>query len=138
MSIVTCKMRLYSDSGRKLCYRESADRVGRVYLNKAFVDEWELGEDFYLQIANAVNELPQKGYCTKMIPKKATLNKVRFHESLEELGEIGDLYISKDILEYMGVYGGEIAVRIVSTANFTSSFSLGGDASAAASRKQVG
>lgn len=138
MAIVTCKMRLYSDSGRKVCYRESANRVGRVYLTRAFVDELELGEDFYIQIANSVSEFPQKGYCTRMIPKKATLNKVRFHEALDELGEIGDLYISKDILEYMGVFGGEIAVRIVSTVNFNKSFSKGGDNGAAASRKQVG
>lgn len=138
MSMVTCKMRLYSDSGRKVCYRESADRLGRVYLNKAFVDELELGDDFYLQIANSVKEFPQKGYCTRMIPKKATLNKVRFHEVLDQIGEIGDLYVNKDILEYLNVYGGEIAVRIVSTANFNHAFSTGGDAGAAADRKQVG
>lgn len=138
MAIVTCKMRLYSDSGRKVCYRESADRLGRVYLNKAFVNELELGDDFYLQIANSVNEFPQKGYCTRMIPKKATLNKVRFHEVLDQIGEVGDLYVNKDILEYLNVYGGEIAVRIVSTANFHNSLSTGGDASDSTSRKQVG
>ena len=73
-----------------------------------------------------------------MIPKKATLNKVRFHEVLDQIGEVGDLYVNKDILEYLNVYGGEIAVRIVSTANFHNSLSTGGDASASTSRKQVG
>ncbi|WP_169738599.1 hypothetical protein [Desulfofalx alkaliphila] len=126
-------MRLYSGSGQKICYRDSADRVGRVYLNKAFVDELELGDDFYLQIANSKNEFPNKGYRTRMIPKKATLNKVRYHESLEELGEIGDLYISKEILEYLGVIGGDVAVRIVSTVNFSKLLFTGGETSAAAS-----
>ncbi|RYD01491.1 hypothetical protein N752_29760 [Desulforamulus aquiferis] len=138
MAVVTCKLRLYSDSGRKLCYRESAERVGRIYLNKDLVDELELGEGFYIQLANSIDEVPKKGYCTRMIPKKATLNKVRFHESLDELGEIGDLYVSKDILEYLGIHGGsEIAVRIVSIENFNKTFSSGGDAFAATNGKQV-
>lgn len=138
MAVVTCKMRLYSDSGRKVCYRENAERLGRVYLNKAFVDELGLGDDFYLQLANSVNEFPINGYCTRMIPKKATLNKVRFHEALDELGEVGDLYINKEILEYLGIYGSYIAVRVVSTASFNNTLSTGGDANVAASGKQVG
>jgi hypothetical protein len=109
MAIATFVMRLSKSTQSSNCFKEAADRIGRVYLHPGFMS----GEKLSVQITDDESSLTGGGYRTKMVPYKSTVNKVRFVEDVNEGGELGDLYVSKSVLDYLGVEEGEpIAVRI--------------------------
>jgi len=109
MAVATFIMRLSKRTQSSNCFREAADRVGRVYLHPGFMGSDKLS----IEITANRALLSTGGYHTLMAPYKVTANKVRFVEEVSESGELGDLYVSKKVLNYLGVNeGGTIAVRI--------------------------
>jgi hypothetical protein len=102
-------MRLSKRTQASNCFKEAADRIGRVYLHPDFINSDKL----IVQVASCDSGFPAGGYQTKMVPLKKTVNKVRYVEEVNETGELGDLYISKKVLAFLGVGEEEaIAVRI--------------------------
>lgn len=98
----------------KVCYRDNLDRIGNVYLPRPMAERLGLGEEITIQLAPDKNNLLPGGYVTVMFPYKETPNKMRFKESTWEPGALGVMYVSKKILEDMGLDSGEkIAVRII-------------------------
>jgi hypothetical protein len=99
----------------KLCYREVVDRIGNIYLPKPMAKRMGLGEQILVQLAGSKSEFKgADGYITEMYPKKETPKKIRFNENTREKGELGVIYVSKEVLEDMGLSDCEIAVRITS------------------------
>lgn len=109
MAIATFIMRLSKSTQSSNCFKEAADRIGRVYLHPDFMK----GEKLTVQITTSKADFLPGGYQTKMAPYKKTANKIRFVEEVNEAGELGDLYVSKNVLSYLGVGEDEsIEVRI--------------------------
>ena len=109
MAVVTFVMRLSRSTESSNCFKEAADRIGRVYLHPGFMK----GEKLTVRIAGGKSELTPGGYHTSMIPYKKTANKIRFVEDVNEAGELGDLYVSKTVLAHLGLADeGAIAVSI--------------------------
>ncbi len=100
----------------KICYRDILDRIGNVYLPKPIVEKMCLGKEITVQLARNKSELKKGGYITTMIPHKETPKKMRFKENTWEQGALGVIYVSKTILEDMGLDSGEIAVRVARVA----------------------
>jgi len=107
MAVATFIMRLSKSTQSSNCFKEAADRIGRVYLHPDFMK----GEKLTVQITTDKSDFSSGGYQTKMIPYKKTANKIRFVEDVNETGELGDLYVSKNILSYLGV-GEEEAIVV--------------------------
>ena len=109
MATATFVMRLSRSTESSNCFKEAADRIGRVYLHPGFMK----GEKLTVRISSDKSEFIPGGYRTCMVPYKKTANKVRFVEDVNEEGELGDLYVSKQVLAYLGIGDEEaIAVRI--------------------------
>ncbi|MCL2766335.1 MAG: hypothetical protein FWD21_01450 [Peptococcaceae bacterium] len=107
MAVATFIMRLSKSTQSSNCFKEAADRIGRVYLHPDFMK----GEKLIVQITTSRANFSSGGYQTKMVPYKKTVNKVRFVEDVNETGELGDLYVSKKVLSYLGV-GEEEAIEV--------------------------
>ena len=109
MALATFVLRLTKRTQSSNCFREAADRVGRIYLHPGFIGSEKLS----VEITADKALLSSGGYHTTMVPYKVTANKVRYVEDVSETGELGDLYVSKKVLNYLGVREGEaIAVRL--------------------------
>ena len=102
-------MRFTKSTSASNCFKERGDRIGRVYLHPDFIS----GNKINVQIAGDYNNLSADGYQTIMTPYKKTLKKVRYCEDVSGGGELGSLYVSKEVLAHLGL-GEEdrIAVRI--------------------------
>lgn len=96
----------------KICYKDSMDRIGNIYLPKPVVERMGLGDEIIVQLAQDKNNLQPGGYVTSMVPYKETPKKVRFNEDTREQGALGVIYVSKRILEDMNLPG-NIAVRLI-------------------------
>lgn len=109
MAVATFVMRLSKSTQSSNCFKEAADRIGRVYLHPDFMS----GDKLNVQITTDKSDILAGGYHTMMVPYKETANKIRFVEDVNEAGELGDLYVSKTVLSYLGIRKEEkIAVRI--------------------------
>ncbi len=109
-------LRLYKNTKYKACYKENADRIGRIYLPISFIRQMKIGEEIVLQLAAGKNILPPGGYTAACVRDKETEKKIRFTEDIGEKGELGVIYISKNILDYIGSRE-RIAVRIAPPAD---------------------
>lgn len=97
----------------KMCYRDILERIGNIYLPKPMVTRMGFGDQIMVQLARDKSEFSGAcGYITEMLPKKETPKKIRFNENTREKGELGVIYVSKEVLEEMGLLDCEIAVRI--------------------------
>ncbi|WP_018086961.1 hypothetical protein [Desulfurispora thermophila] len=85
-----------------LCYDEPAGRIGRLYIHPGFADRLGLEKEIILQLSPDKTNLKPGGYQTRLFPVKTTSQKIKFIECYDEAGEIGDLYISKVVLEHLG------------------------------------
>jgi len=99
MAIATFVMRLSKRTPSHIVFKETADRIGRLYLHRDFVD----CDKVTVQIATDKSEMPEGGYKTGMIHHKQTAKKVRYKEDINGKGELGDLYVSKEVLTCLGV-----------------------------------
>lgn len=110
-------MRLNKMTKNKYCFKENMNRIGRIYLPIPAVKEMNIGSEIVLQLATDKRLLLDfpGGYVTLFIQDRKTKNKIRFKEAIEEKGELGLLYIDKDICEHIGIED-KIAVRIVPSA----------------------
>lgn len=97
----------------KVCYRDNLDRIGNVYLPRPMAERLGLGEEITIQLARDKSNFLPGGYVTAISPCKETPKKIRFKENTREQGALGVIYVSKKILEDMGLDSGEIAVRII-------------------------
>jgi len=104
-------MRLKKTTSSKACFKENMDRIGRVYLPLELLEQMSIGDEITVQLAKDKNSFPPGGYAAKFVQDKETARKVRFAEDVTEKGELGVIYVSKEILEIMGVLD-EIAVRV--------------------------
>lgn len=97
----------------KVCYRDILDRIGNVYLPRPMVEKMRLGDEITVQLARDKSQLKESGYVTAMFPYKETPKKMRFKENTWEQGSLGVIYVSKKVLQEMGLDSGEISVRII-------------------------
>ena len=104
-------MRLKKKTNCKACFKENMDRIGRIYLPLQLVEQMNIGDEITVQLALNKNSFPPGGYATRFVQNKETARKVRFAEDVMEKGELGVIYVSKEVLEIMGVLD-EIAVRV--------------------------
>lgn len=95
----------------KACFTENMDRIGRIYLPFQFLKKQNIDDEIIVQLATDINTFTAGGYVARFVYDKKTPKKVRFAEDIAEKGELGVIYISKNILECMGVQD-EIAVRV--------------------------
>ncbi|AGL03173.1 hypothetical protein [Desulfoscipio gibsoniae] len=105
-------MRLFKTTKRKVCFRDNMDRIGKLYLPLSLVDKMNISDEIIVQLAPKKSDFPTGGYVTRFVYEKETTKKIRFTEDIAEIGELGIIYISKSILEIMGLQD-EIAVRVV-------------------------
>lgn len=112
MTVMEFIMRLKKMTKTKACFKENMDRIGRIYLPIPMLKKMNIEDEIIVQLAPDKSLFPPGGYTAQFVQEKETVKKVRFAENLEEKGELGIIYISKNILESMGVHG-EIAVRVV-------------------------
>jgi len=105
-------MRLKKTTKCKACYKENMDRIGRIYLPIPLLEKMDIDDELLVQLAPDKNLLPQGGYMARFVYDKETAKKIRYIEDITEKGDLGIIYISKNILESMGVQD-EIAVRVV-------------------------
>ena len=90
-------------------YKDKIERIGKLYLYKDFISRDKL----IVQLAKSIDDLSDGGYKTIATPVKETKKKVRFVEELSQAGELGDIYVSKEVLKYLCINKNEpIAVRI--------------------------
>ena len=113
MKVMEFIMRLKKTTKCKACFKENMDRIGRIYLPIPLLEKMDIDDEVLVQLASDKNLLPQGGYMAKFVYEKETAKKIRFIEDITEQGDLGIIYISKNILESMGVQD-EIAVRVVS------------------------
>jgi hypothetical protein len=109
-------MRLNKTTKCKACFKDNLDRIGRIYLPIPMVDELNIGNEILIQLAPDKSHFPNSkeySYVTQVLWNKETAKKVRFAEDINEQGELGLIYISKNILETLGV-DDKVAVRIIS------------------------
>ncbi|MTI80023.1 MAG: hypothetical protein FH758_03920 [Firmicutes bacterium] len=104
-------MRLYKTTKYKACFRENGDRIGRIYLPLSFVQKMQINDEITLQLAKAKELLPVGGYRAACVIDKETEKKMRFVEDIGERGELGLIYINKNILHYLDTTK-QVAVRI--------------------------
>lgn len=107
-------MRLYKTTKRKACFRENMDRIGKLYLPLSMLDKMNIRDEIMVQLAPDKSDFENDGYVTRFVYEKETTKKIRFAEDIAEKGELGIIYISKNILEIIGL-NDEIAVRVIST-----------------------
>ena len=112
MPIMEFIMRLKKTTKCKACFKENMDRIGRIYLPILLLEKMNIGSEIVLQLAPYKEHLSPSGYISRFVKDKETAKKIRFTEGIEEKGEIGCIYINKNILGHIGV-DHEIAVRIV-------------------------
>ena len=109
MPVASFVMRLSRSTQAANCFKEAADRIGRVYLHPDFMQ----GGKLKVQIAADKAELAPGGYRSRLVPYKHTANKIRFVEEVDEAGELGDLYVSKQVLARLKLEETQaIAVRL--------------------------
>jgi len=106
-------MRLKKTTSCKACFKENMDRIGRVYLPLQLLEQMNIGDEITVQLALNKNSFPPGGYAARFVHDKETERKVRFAEDVTEKGELGVIYVNKEVLELMGVLD-EIAVRVTS------------------------
>ncbi|MBM7854921.1 hypothetical protein JOC37_001301 [Desulfohalotomaculum tongense] len=116
MRAIEFVLRLYKNTKYKACYKENVDRIGRIYLPISFTRQMKIGEEMVLQLAPDKNIFPPGGYTATCVKDKETEKKIRFTEDIGEKGELGVIYISKNILDYIGARD-RIAVRIAPPAD---------------------
>ena len=104
-------MRLKKTTNCKACFKENMDRIGRIYLPLQLLGKMNIDDEINVQLAPAKNCFSSGGYVARFVYDKETVKKIRFAEDITEKGELGVIYISKDILEIMDVQD-EIAVRV--------------------------
>ncbi|MTI84357.1 MAG: hypothetical protein FH756_10730 [Firmicutes bacterium] len=112
-------MRLKKTTKCKACFKENMDRIGRLYLTIQAVEQMNIGDELLVQLApdkTFFQESNKGSYTTKVVWDKETAKKVRFSEDITEKGELGVIYIGKNILESLGVKD-KIAVRITPPGN---------------------
>ncbi|SFH33577.1 hypothetical protein SAMN05660649_04786 [Desulfotomaculum arcticum] len=102
-------------TGNKACFKDNLDRVGKLYLPLPLLDKMNISDEITVQLAPGKKDLPASGYVTKVVFQKTTTNKIRFVEDITERGELVQIYISKSILEDMGLQD-NLAVRVISAA----------------------
>lgn len=112
MAVMEFIMRLKKMTETKACFKENMDRIGRIYLPIPMLTKMNIEDEIIVQLAPDKSYFSPGGYTAQFIQEKETKKKVRFAENIEEKGELGIIYISKNILESMGVQD-EIAVRVV-------------------------
>jgi len=105
-------MRLKKTTKCKACFKENMDRIGRIYLPISLLSEVNISDKLIIQLAPDKKDFPPGGYTARFVYDKETAKKIRFAEDIEEKGELGLIYISKNILENMGLQD-EVAVRVV-------------------------
>lgn len=104
-------LRLTKMTDFKACFRDNADRLGRTYLHRAFVQAMNISDALKLQLAKDQDTLPAGGYRTTLIKDKETENKIRFREEVTGGGELGEIYVNKTVVEYLEL-GDRIAARL--------------------------
>nr|WP_034630354.1 hypothetical protein [Desulfotruncus alcoholivorax] len=109
-------MRLRKTTKTKACFTDNMDRIGKLYMPLALLDKMNIGDEIILQLAPGKKDFPPGGYVTSFFYEKETVKKVRFKENIAEMGELDLIYVSKNILEEMGLQD-EIAVRVVPSGN---------------------
>ncbi|WP_042316865.1 hypothetical protein [Desulfofarcimen acetoxidans] len=105
-------LRLKKTTKCKACFKENMDRIGRIYLPIPLLEKMNIGGEIILQLAPDKSYFSPGGYAAKFVQDKETAKKVRYTEDIIEQGEMGFIYVNKNVLERLGV-GQEIAVRIV-------------------------
>ena len=112
MAIMEFILRLKKTTKCKACFKENMDRIGRIYLPIPLLEKMNIGGEIILQLAPDKSFFSPGGYAAKFVQDKETAKKVRYTEDLDEKGEMGFIYINKNVLERLRL-GEEIAVRIV-------------------------
>jgi len=103
----------------KACFKENMDRIGRLYLTIQAVEQMNIGDEILVQLAlnkAFFDNFTEDSYITQVVWDKETAKKVRFAEDINEKGELGVIYIGKNILESLGV-DDKVAVRITQPGN---------------------
>ena len=112
MRVMEFIMRLKKTTKCKACFKENMDRIGRIYLPIPLFKKLDINDELLVQLAPDKSIFPQGGYMAKFVYEKETAKKIRFIEYITEKGDLGIIYVSKNILANMGVQD-EIAVRVV-------------------------
>lgn len=105
-------MRLKKMTETKACYAENMDRIGRIYLPIPMLTKMNIKDELIVQLAPDKSFFSPGGYTAQFVQDKETIKKMRFAESIEEKGELGFIYVGKNILEILRVED-ELAVRVV-------------------------
>lgn len=112
MAVMEFIMRLRKTTKCKACFKENMDRIGRIYLPLPMLERMNIGDEIIVQLAPDKSFFNPGGYATQLVRDKETIKKIRFAEDIGEKGELGIIYIGKNILESLGVED-KIAVRIL-------------------------
>ncbi|WP_078060494.1 hypothetical protein [Desulfotomaculum copahuensis] len=105
------QMRHHKDTPYKAVFKEAMNRIGRIYVPHELKNKLGIMYEIIVQIDTDKKYLPMKGYITTMKLNKEYGNCVRFKENITELGEIGYIYVQREVLEALNV-NDVLAVRI--------------------------
>lgn len=113
MDVIEVRMQRKKSTDYKVRFRDNLDRIGNVYLPKPTVERMNIGDEIIIQVTAEKSYFEPGGYISRMVKDKETAKKVRFEENITEGGELGIIYVSKEVLKNIGITSEEIAVRII-------------------------
>ncbi|GAB6158544.1 hypothetical protein JCM39194_17440 [Desulfotomaculum varum] len=105
-------MRYYKKTPNKTVFTEGMNRIGRIYIPHQLKNRLGIADEILVQLDTDKRYLPPGGYITSLKPNKEYEACVRFSENLNELGEIGYVYVRREVLDALGV-DNQLAMRIV-------------------------
>lgn len=105
-------MRYYKETPNKTVFTEAMNRIGRLYIPHRLKKKLGITDEILVQVATDKKDLPTGGYVTSLKINKEYDACVRFIENLNEMGEIGYIYVRKEVLDALDA-DDYLAVRIV-------------------------
>jgi len=107
-------MRYYKKTPNKTVFTEGMNRIGRIYIPHQLKNRLGIVDEILVQLDTDKKYLPPGGYVTSLKPNKEYETCIRFSENLNELGEIGYVYVRREVLDALGVGADDnLAMRIV-------------------------
>ena len=104
-------MRHYKNTPYKAVFKEGINRIGQIYIPHELKNRLGIIDEILVQIGIDKKYLLPEGYLTSMKVNKEYDHCVRFKEIFTELGEIGYIYVHREILEALDITN-SLALRI--------------------------